>query len=140
MLDFANFYALMPPDNPDPIAAGTDVSFPRNGPANGTGITRAGDDSFVLAEPGVYQVQFTAAAAESGQLVLTINGEELTYTVAGRDAGGSQIVGTALIETTAADSVLTVRNPEGTADAITLTPTSGGTEPVSAQLIITRLQ
>ena len=81
-----------------------------------------------------------ASAAEAGQLVLTLNGAELPYTVVGRDAGGSQIVGAALVETTAADSVLTVRNPEGTADAITLTPTAGGTEPVSAQLVITQLQ
>lgn len=140
VLGFANFYALMPPDNPDPIAAGTDVSFPQDGPSSGTGITRASDDSFTLAAPGVYQVQFVASVAESGQLVLTLNGTELPYTVVGRTAAGSQIVGTALVETTAADSVLTVRNPEGTADPLTLTASAGGTEPVSAQLLITRLQ
>ena len=140
VLGFANFYALMPPDNPDPVVAGTDVSFPEDGPTSGTSITRSGDDSFVLADPGVYQVQFLVSTTEAGQLVLTLNGAELPYTVVGRDAGGSQIVGTALIETAAAGSVLTVRNPEGTADPLTLTPTAGGTEPVSAQLIITQLQ
>ncbi len=130
----------MPSDNPDPIEAGEDVAFPENGIISDTNFTRAGADSFVLAEPGVYQVQFVASVAEAGQLVLTLNGQELPYTVAGRDAGGSQIVGTALVQTTAEDSVLTVRNPAGATDAITLTPTAGGTEPVSAQLIITRLQ
>ena len=122
------------------IAAGADVAFPENGILSSTNFTRAGDDSFVLAEPGVYQVQFVVSAAEAGQLVLTLNGAELPYTVVGRDAAGSQIVGTALVQTTAADSVLTVRNPAGAADALTLTPTAGGAEPVSAQLIITQLQ
>lgn len=130
----------MPTDNPDPIAAGEDVAFPRNGLISSTNFTRVGDDSFLLADPGVYQVQFVASVTEPGQLVLTLNGAELPYTVAGRASGDSQIVGTALVETTAADSVLTVRNPEGAANAITLTPTAGGTEPVSAQLIITQLQ
>ena len=140
MLGYAGFYALMPTDNPDPIAAGEDVAFPRNGLISSTNFTRVGDDSFLLADPGVYQVQFVASVTEPGQLVLTLNGAELPYTVAGRASGDSQIVGTALVETTAADSVLTVRNPEGAANAITLTPTAGGTEPVSAQLIITQLQ
>lgn len=54
-------------------------------------------------------------------------------------AGTSQIFGTALVETEFADSVLTVRNPEGTAAVLTLTPNAGGTEPVSAHLVITRL-
>ena len=130
----------MPTDNQDPIAAGEDVAFPRNGLISSTNFTRVGDNSFLLADPGVYQVQFVASVTEPGQLVLTLNGAELPYTVAGRSSGDSQIVGTALVETTAADSVLTVRNPEGAANAITLTPTAGGTEPVSAQLIITQLQ
>ncbi len=130
----------MPPDNPDPIDNGEDVSFPQDGSASGTSITRGGDDSFVLAEPGVYQVLFVVTTNQSGQLVLTLNGEELPYTVVGQNAGASQIVGMALVETTVADSVLTVRNPEGTGGPLTLTPTAGGTEPVSAQLIITQLQ
>ena len=140
MLGFANFYALMPPDNPDPIAAGEDVAFPRNGLISSTNFTRVGDDSFILADPGVYQVLFVVTTNQSGQLDLTLNGEELPYTVFGQNAGASQIVGMALVETTAADSALTVRNPEGTDGPLTLTPTAGGTEPVSAQLIITQLQ
>jgi len=44
-----------------------------------------------------------------------------------------------LVTTTEENSVLTVRNPEGTAGALDLTPTAGGTEPVSAHLVITQL-
>lgn len=130
----------MPTDNPDPIAAGSDISFPQDGPNSNTGITRLDDSSFVLADPGVYQVQFVATAAGAGQLVLTLDGQELPYTVVGRETAGTQIVGMALVQTLAANSLLTVRNPEGTGDPITLTPSAGGTEPVSAQLIITQLQ
>ncbi len=140
-LAFANFYALMPPDNAGTIAPGTDVSFPQDGPSSGDGIiTRAGDASFILEDVGTYHVLFQVSATEAGQLVLTLNGAELPYTVVGRGTGNSQIIGMALVTTTATGSVLTVRNPEGTGTALTLTPSAGGTEPVSAHLVITQLQ
>ena len=140
MLGYADFYALMPPDNATTVAPGTDVSFPQDGPNSGTGIARAGDSAFTLTQIGTYQVLFQVSVTEPGQLILTLNGEDLAYTVAGRAIGTSQIVGMALVETTIADSVLTVRNPDGTADPLTLTPLAGGTRPVSAHLVITQLQ
>ncbi len=72
-------------------------------------------------------------------MILTLNGADLDYTVAGRATGDNQIVGMAIVETGAADSVLTVRNPDGTAAALTITPLAGGTRPVSAHLTIVRL-
>lgn len=139
MLAFADFFALMPPDNAGTITAGEDVAFPQDGPNSGSGISRESAVSFVLDEPGTYLVQFQVTPGEGGQLVLTLNGDELPYTVAGREAGAAQIVGMALITTTAADSVLTVRNPAGSNPPLTLTPSAGGTEPVSAHLIILQL-
>ncbi len=138
VLGFADFYALMPGDNAAPIAAGEDVAFPQDGPNSGDGISRAGAASFILEDIGIYQVMFNPSVDEAGQLVLTLNGTEIPYTVVGRATGTSQIVGNAIIQTATAGSVLTVRNPEGTATA--LTPSAGGTEPVSAHLVITRLQ
>ena len=140
MLGFADFFALMPPDNAATVAPGTDVSFPQDGPNSGSGIARSGPDSFNLAEIGTYQVLFQVSVTEAGQLILTLNGEDLAYTVAGRTTGTSQIVGMAIVETTVINSVLTVRNPEGTAEALTITPLAGGTRPVSAHLVITRIQ
>ena len=140
MLNFADFYALMPPDNAATVAPGTDVSFPQDGPNSGGGIARSGPDSFTLADIGTYQVLFQVSVTEAGQLILTLNGADLAYTVAGRATGASQIVGMAIVETTAVNSVLTVRNPEGTAEALTITPLAGGTRPVSAHLVITQLQ
>jgi len=36
--------------------------------------------------------------------------------------------------------ILTVRNPAGTAAALTITPLAGGTRPVSAHLVIIQIQ
>lgn len=67
-------------------------------------------------------------------------GEDLNYTVAGRATGASQIIGMAIVETTAVDSILTVRNPAGNAAALTITPLAGGTRPMSAHLVIIQIQ
>lgn len=130
----------MPPDNAATVAPGADVSFPQDGPTSGAGIARADDSSFTLADIGTYQVLFQVSVTEAGQLILTLNGEDLAYTVVGRAAGTTQIVGMAIVETTSVNSVLTVRNPEGTAAALTITPVAGGTRSVSAHLVITQLQ
>ncbi len=140
VLGFADFYALMPGDNAAAVAPGTDVSFPQDGPNSGTDIVRIGPDSFNLAEIGTYQVLFQVAVDEAGQLLLTLNGADLEYTVFGRATGASQIIGMAIVTTTVINSVLTVRNPAGNAAALTITPLAGGTRPVSAHLVITRLQ
>ena len=140
ILNYADFFALMPPDNAATVAPGTDVSFPQDGPNSGSGIARSGPSSFNLAEIGTYLVLFQVSVTEAGQLILTLNGGDLAYTVAGRATGTSQIVGMAMVETTVTDSVLTVRNPEGTAAALTITPLAGGTRPVSAHLVILQIQ
>lgn len=142
VLGFGDFYALMPSDNPTAIAPGGDVAFPSTAVIGGSGITKLSDTSFTLTEAGVYQVLFQASVTEGGQLVLTLNGTELPYTTVGRSATDSQIVGMALVQTAAANSVLTVRNPAatGAATSITLTENAGGTSPVAAHLVITRLQ
>ena len=139
VLAYADFYALMPSDNADTVAPGTDVSFPQNGAILNTNIGRLTDDSFLLGAVGTYLVLFEVSVSEAGQLVLTLNGAELAYTVVGRGAGTTQIVGIALVSTTAANSTLTVRNPAGNVDALTVTPLAGGTSPVSAHLVIIQL-
>lgn len=139
VLGYADFYALMPPDNAATVAPGTDVSFPQDGPNSGTTIVRTGASSFNLAEIGTYQVLFQVSVTEAAQLILTLNGADLEYTVVGRATGTSQIIGVAIVETTAVNSILTVRNPAGNASAITITPLAGGTRAVSAHLTITRI-
>lgn len=140
VLAFADFYALMPPDNPAAIPAGTDVSFPQDGFGSAAGITRLSATSFALADAGIYLVYYQISTADAGQLILTLNGADLPYSTAGKSGTeGSQIVGMTLVQASA-NSVLTVRNPEGTGNPLTLTPNACGTRPVSAQLVILRLQ
>jgi hypothetical protein len=141
ILDFADFFALMPPDNAATVAVGSDVDFSQDGPASGSAlIARLGPSSFNLAEIGIYEVSFQVSVSEAGQLILTLNGTDLDYTVVGRATGTSQIIGNAIIQTSTANSILTVRNPAGNSTALTITPLAGGTRPVSAHLVITRIQ
>ncbi|WP_114205919.1 IPT/TIG domain-containing protein [Acidisarcina polymorpha] len=141
LVDFADFYALMPSDNAATVGPAADVSFPENGPAMaGTNITSNGSTVFTLGAIGIYEVQFQVSVNEAGQLELTLNGNALAYTVVGRASGTSQLVEMALVQTTDVASTLTVRNPAGNSTALTITPLAGGTSPVSAHLVITRLQ
>ena len=87
-----------------------------------------------------YQVFFQVSVTEAGQLILTLNDTDLPYTVVGRATGTSQIIGMALVETNSMNSVLTVRNPAGAAEALTITPLAGGVRPVSAHLVIIQIQ
>ncbi len=137
--DYADFFALMPPDNAATVAPGTDVDFPQDGPDAVGGIARIGSDAFNLEAIGTYHVTWQVSVTEAGQLILTLNGADLAYTVAGRATGTSQISGTAIVQTTAVNSILTLRNPAGNPTALTITPLAGGTRPVSAHLTIIRL-
>lgn len=139
VLSFADFYALMPSDNAATVAPGADVSFPQNGPIANTNIGRLGPSSFNLGPIGTYQILFQVSVTEAGQLILTLNGQDLNDTVVGRATGTSQIVGMAIVTTTAVNSILTVRNPAGNSTALTVTPLAGGTRPVSAHLVITQI-
>ena len=111
------------------LLLGTDVSFPQDGPTSGTAITRAGSSTFNLLTIGTYLVLLQVSVDEAGQLILTLNGAEPGLGGRTRATGTSQIVGTALVQTTANNSVLTV--PKSCA-ALTITPLAGGTRPVSA--------
>ena len=139
VLSYADFYALMPPDNSISVAPGADVSFPQNGTIANTDLGRSTESAFLLSPIGVYLVTFAVSITEPGQLVLTLNGEELDYTVFGRATGANQIVGTAIVSTDTENSVLTVRNHAANAEALIITPLAGGATPVSAHLVIVRI-
>lgn len=139
VLSYAEFYALMPPDNTATVAVGGDVAFPRNGSIANTNIGRTSDTAFLLSAVGTYLVTFNVPVTEAGQLVLTLNGAELPYAVFGRATGTSDITGTVIVTTTTANNVLTVRNPTANAAALTVTPTAGGTLPSTAHLTIVQL-
>jgi hypothetical protein len=142
---YAEFYALMPPDNAATVAAGSPVQFPQNGPSSGV-ITRRGGSSspeFVLPNIGTYRVAFSVSVNEPGQLVIGFDSgkgmEELAYTVYGRATGTNQISGEVLVTTTVAKSALELRNPAGNTPALTITPVAGGTHPAAASIVIQQL-
>ena len=135
----ADFFALMPGDNGASIAAGADLSFPQNGPTFGTDVIRLGPSSFTLVSVGIYQVMFQVSITESGQLCIVLNAGQNPTTVVGRATGTSQLVGICLVQTVLPGSILSIRNPLGEPIALTATPVAGGTNPVSAHLVITRL-
>ena len=140
ILNYADFYALMPPDNAATVAPGTDVSFPQDGSNSGTTISRLSDSTFNLEEIGTYSIFFQVSVTEAGQLELTLNGAPLAYTVVGRATGTDQIVEMTIVTTSTINSVLTVRNPAGNAASLTITPLAGGTQSVSAHLVILQIQ
>lgn len=84
-------------------------------------------------------MSFVVSVNEPGQLELALNGAELPYTVIGRATGTSEIVGDSLVTTTSVNTVLTVVNPAGESTALSITPLAGGTNPVSASLVVQKL-
>jgi len=92
-----------------------------------------------LANADTYEVSFNVSVSEAGQLILTLNGADLAYTVVGRATGTSEITGQALVTSSVVNSILTIRNPAGNSTALTITPLAGGTRPVSASIIIQAL-
>jgi hypothetical protein len=139
LIGFADFFGLMPSDNAVTVAVGKDVLFPQDGPTSSTTITRTGSSTFNLSEIGVYEVNFQVSITEPGQLIITLNGADLAYTVVGRATGTSQIVGLALVQTSTINSIITIRNPTGNSTALTITPVAGGTRSVSCHLVIKQL-
>lgn len=139
---YAEFYALMPPDNPATVGAGIPIEFPRSGPSAG-GITRRNSTEFLVPTVGTYRVSFSISADEPGQLVIALNSGsgmvELPYTVFGRAVGTSLIAGEGLVTTTSINSVLEVRNPSGNTPALTITPKAGGSHAAAASLVVQRL-
>ncbi len=139
VLDFADYFALMPGDNSATVAVGTPVEFPQDGPNAGVGITRLTNYTFNLAAVGTYQILFQVSVDEAGQLAVAFGGLEVPQTVVGRATGTSQIVGQCYVTTTVADTVLSIINAPGNSTALTITPTAGGQNPVSAHLVIIRV-
>ena len=73
--------------------------------------------------------------------MLRVNGTvagEILNSVVGRATGTSQIVGMSIV-TLAAGDYIEVINPPENSTALTITPVAGGTHPVSAHLVIIRL-
>jgi hypothetical protein len=133
----------MPPDNAGALERSSAVSFPQNGSASGSAIARSGPSAFTLSAIGTYQVMFQVGVSDQGQLVLSLDTgsgpQELPYTVVESGTGGGQIIGTSLVTTTSVNSLLSVRVP-ARGNALRVARSAGGGDPVTAHLVITRIQ
>lgn len=145
LLDFADFFAIMPVNNPLPVPPGLPVEFPQDGPNNGT-IKRLSASSFSLPAVGSYLVEFQVsvdAAPPPSQLMLSLNGVPIADSVVGEDTGTSQLVGISTVTTSTANSVLRVINPPASINAVMIPPAAGSVNrltPVSAHLVIIRIR
>ena len=68
-----------------------------------------------------------------------MNSIEQAYSLVGRATGTSQITGLCFLNVTIANSLISIRNPLGESVALTITQIAGGTNPVSAHILIIRL-
>jgi hypothetical protein len=130
-------------DNTLAVKPGTAVSFSQDGATSATGvITRATQDSFVLAQPGTYLVQFQVAAQDGGRLVVALDSgtgvQELDFT--SRAAESDQVVGMALVTTKVRNSKLSIRNPANSAAPFSVTSLAAGQNPVAAHLVIQKVR
>ena len=133
---YQDFYALMPSDNVATVPINGAIEFPQTAVSNSI-ITRISPSSFNLPDIGTYEISFQASIQEQTQLGIFLNGALLSSSVVGRATGTTQIVGSSLVTTTLVNSLLSINNLGFT--AITMAPNAGGTNPVSAHLIIKKL-
>ena len=138
---YAEFYAVMPAENATAVAPGDSVDFPNNGSFFG-GIVRSGTSAFefVLPVVGSYEVYFSVSVAEAGQLGVLLNSALVPSSIVGKDGLDSQLIGRCVVDTTVANSILSIVNPISNSTSLTLTPNAGGTEAVTATLLIKRLK
>jgi hypothetical protein len=136
---YSEFFALMPGDNTATIAAGAAINFPQDGISDGI-ITRSSANEFLLPAVGIYIVDWQVSISEAAQIMIALNGVEMPNTVVGRATGTSQVTGHTMINTTVANSLLSIVNPSGNPAALTITTIAGGNRAVSANLVITRIQ
>jgi len=141
-INYSEFYAFVPSDDPDPIAPGAAVSFPNSGETNGV-ILPISDTEFNLPNVGVYQVSFQASVTEGGQLGISLFGTLVDNTVVGRNARSNQISLTKLVRTANVDTNLSIINPPNNFTSLTLTLNAGSTgevlTPVVANLVIVQI-
>jgi hypothetical protein len=155
-LDYAMFYALVPQTSPYPtFGYGDPLAFDYVGLAMaGTGITlnsggSPAGTSYNLAVAGIYEVYWEADITCAGlgvQLQVALNGIPVaysghSYTTVSVSNSPIQISGDVLIQTTVADTTLTILNPAGNSTAIAYTPptATGLTNTIAEILLIKRI-
>ena len=139
-VNYQDFYALMPSDNPTTIPVFGAIAFPQTTISNSI-IIQNSPSAFNLPDIATYEINFQVSVTEQAQLGISLNGVFLSSSAVGRSIGNSQIVGVFLITTTSINTSLSIINSGSF--SITVTPYAGNTpgpfSAVSAHLIIKKL-
>jgi hypothetical protein len=147
--NFADFYGLMSNtiinDNPDAIAPGSAVNFPKpliNTYGTIQRLNGTNPNSFSLPPNGVFEITFQVTVQNTGELVIVLNGQEQAMTVVGKSGGGT-LVGVSIITTPPINSsTLSINNPStAVAGGLKIDESSGSalSQPLSCHLIIKQL-
>ena len=92
-----------------------------------------------LSDTGSYLVMFHVTTIQTPKLGLTLNGDLLESTVAGRPSGGSEIVGMSIITTVQDDSVLTLRYPDDDNGNDAAAPAANPRDDTTSHLVVVQL-
>jgi len=130
-------------DNPDSIDPGSAVHFPRPDVNPYGSIQRSigSPFEFLLPPNSIFEITFQVTVQNTGELVVVLNGQELSQTVVGKSGGGF-IVGISIISTPAGSpSTLSIHNPStAVAGGIKIDESTGAlSQPLSCHLIIKQL-
>ena len=112
-IDYADFYALVPPDEFPGIVGGGDAYFPQTlTPSNGAILIDVTGTLATLVDVGTYQVLYQMMLQDStSAFQLTLNSIPIPGTIV-RVSGVnfSQIIGLAFVQTTVPNSILSVQD------------------------------
>lgn len=132
---YGSFYAMMEPDNPNPITPGSAIDFPNNGPS--INIVRSSSSSFIIPDIATYEIKFSLSSGSINQLGVRLNGIKVSNTIISQNTSGIIMSGSYFITTTSLNSIIEIVNfsPPG-GDLVML---SSSTIPISAWLIIKKI-
>ncbi|MBR3150212.1 MAG: collagen-like protein [Eubacterium sp.] len=141
VISFAEFYAPAPAEQID-IAPGDSVSFAQNGATSGDDITRASDSAFTLADTGTYLIKFQVSSLDpadnTGSLALSVNGAPLENTVTAKSTDPT-VSNEIIINTTTANTVISVVNPTGSGGTISMLASAGSLASSVSSIVIIKI-
>jgi len=130
-------------DNPDSIDPGSAVHLPRPSVNPYGSIQRSASCpfEFLLPPNSIFEITFQVTVQNTGELVIVLNGQELSQTVVGKSGGGF-VVGMSIITTpSGSQSTLSINNPStAVPGGIKIDEaTAALSQPLSCHLIIKQL-
>ena len=122
------------------IEPGGVLDFSEEAISNADTIQRIAAGQYLLSRPGAYLAQVQIAFVQAAQVIFSIDGEERLDSVLGTSGEGGSIRGFCAFETEKANTVLSICNPSQSVRPIVVSLYTGGTLPVTSDLMIVRMR